>query len=158
MASALFTRLLLIFSFLTAMKGQHYDHYEVVLHLYISSLRRCKHYTDLRNISPTNSCSSGDGSRFTFSLLHETEKALFLQHIITQQQRHDKDPVFMEIQRRFSTTLKSFCSLPKMKFPGTTTVARTNPAVTRHLCHLQPVRITPTLPLESSFPTIGLFN
>lgn len=152
MASALFTSLLLIFSSLTAMKGQHYDHYKVVLHLYVSSLRRCKHYADLRNISPTNSCSSGDGSPFAFSLLHETEKTLFLQHIITQQQGHDKDPVSTEIQGRFSTTWKAFCSLPRIKFPGT-------PTVTCHLCHLEPMRITPTLPSKSrSFPTTGLLN
>lgn len=78
------------------MKGQHYDHYEAVIHLYISSFRRCKGYADLSNVSPTNSCSSGDQSRFAFSLFNEIEKALFLKHIITQQQRNDKDTVFME--------------------------------------------------------------
>lgn len=56
------------------------------------------------------------------------EQALFLQDIITQQQRNNKDRAFMEKHRRFSPTWKSFYSLPNIKCPGTHTVARPDPA------------------------------
>jgi len=33
------------------MKGQHYGHYQVVIHLYILCLRRCKHHAGFSNVT-----------------------------------------------------------------------------------------------------------
>lgn len=150
-ASGLFTSLLLFFSSLTALTGQHSDHCKVVTHLYISSLRPCKHSAAFSPVSPTNSCPSGEQSRSAPSLFREIESALFLQHVTTQQQRSHKDTVFTKEHRRLSTTWKTLYSLPRtIRFPGNPAAAITDPAVTYNLLRLQPGSITPTLPLKTS--------
>lgn len=91
-----------------------------------------------------------------------TQRALCVEHGITQQPWNNRHTAFMENTGGFLLHTNHFTVFhQKITFLRTPTVARTDPTVTYNLFHLQLMSITPTLPLNSmTFPSTSpsLYN